>query len=253
MKSALRRANGLELPEKTSDTSAGKPCELILMKYLGKKIRNNTENILILLFAFIWNQSVYSGARRIAETWHHFNMTTPIDTRIPFVPWTVSIYLGCYAFWIINYCLCAAQPKPERDRFFCADIMAKGICFIFFLLIPTTNIRPEITGSNIWETLVRFIYRMDAADNLFPSIHCLVSWLCWTGVRKRSELPFIYRCFSLTAALAVCISTLTVKQHVIPDVIAGILIAEACYFLSGFPEIRRYYSSFISFLYSLIR
>ena len=177
-------------------------------------------------------------------------MTTAIDKPVPFLPWTVSIYFGCYLFWCINYYLCASQEKPERDRFFCADTLSKGVCFVLFLLITATNIRPEIVGNTVWDILMKLLYQIDAADNLFPSIHCLVSWLCWIGVRKRKDIPVLYRYFSLAMAVAVCISTLTTRQHVIADVVCGVALAEVCYIPSGRTKVRGYYSTSLSFIKS---
>lgn len=175
-------------------------------------------------------------------------MTMSFDEAIPFLPWTIVIYLGCFLFWVVNYYICAIQDKDRRNQFFCADAIAKGICLILFLLIPTTNIRPEIVDYDIWGILMKFLYRIDNADNLFPSIHCLVSWLCWIGVKNRKELPAWYRYFSLMAAIAVCISTLTTRQHVIVDVIAGVSLAEISYYISGFPKVREVYASVILFI-----
>ena len=175
-------------------------------------------------------------------------MITSIDRLVPFLPWTISVYWGCFLFWGINYSLCAAQGGKERDRFFCADALAKGICFALFLLIPTTNIRPEIIGETIWDALMKLLYSVDAADNLFPSIHCLVSWLCWIGIRKRKDISILYRHFSLVMAVAVCISTLTTRQHVIADVMGGVVLAEISYFLAGYQKVCEYYSAGISMI-----
>ncbi len=216
------------------------------MKQFIKNEFDCKETILILAVAFLWNQGVYLGARYISQTWHHYNMTTSIDQLIPFLPWTISVYFGCYLFWCVNYYLCAIQSKAKRDRFFCADLLAKGICFLLFLLLPTTNTRPEIVGETIWDILMKLLYQLDAADNLFPSIHCLVSWFCWIGVREQTELPALYRYFSLTAAIAVCISTMTTKQHVLADVVGGIVLAEACYYIAKNPKISTLYSTIIS-------
>ena len=51
-------------------------------------------------------------------------------------------------------------------RFFCADFLAKAVCLICFLLLPTTNIRPSVEGDGLWEGLVRFLYQVDAPVNL---------------------------------------------------------------------------------------
>lgn len=190
-------------------------------------------SIFPLILVVVWNQLVYSGAMFLTKGWPHYNFELSIDQKIPFVPWTVSIYLLCYLFWIVNYILCARQDKSAAYRFLFADILAKAICLVFFLAIPTTNVRPVISGHTIWEEIMRLVYHIDSASNLFPSIHCLVSWFCFIGVRKQKQIPAWYRAASCVMAIAVFISTLTTKQHVIVDVIGGVLLAEICYYITG--------------------
>lgn len=186
-----------------------------------------------LIFTVILNFSVYWGSRAIAGNWYHHNIETPVDAMIPTVYWTVLIYFGCYIFWIINYIYNARMSKEHCYIFLGTDWIGKVICFILYVAYPTTNTRPQIVGDGIWAELMRLLYRIDEADNLFPSIHCLVSWICYIGIRGNKKVPLAFRVFSCIMALAVCISTLTTKQHVIYDVVAGIALAEAGYFILG--------------------
>ena len=117
---------------------------------------------------------------------------------------------------------------------------------ILFLLIPTTNVRPEIVGGTLWDALMRMLYRIDAPDNLFPSIHCVMSWLCWIAVRERKAASRFCRCFSLIAAVAVCISTLTTRQHVILDAVGGVLLAEGSYYVAGSRRVCGTYSAVLA-------
>lgn len=181
--------------------------------------------------ALLWNQLVYWGGAALAETRHHYQFSTALDRAIPLIPWTVCIYFGCYAFWALHYCLCAAVPLRAR-RFFTADFIAKGVCFVFFVGLPTTMARPAVQGLNVWESLVRALYILDAPVNLFPSIHCLNSWLCWASARDIPAFSHGYKAFALCAAVAVCVSTLTLRQHVLLDVAGGILLAEICWRLA---------------------
>lgn len=181
--------------------------------------------------ALLWNQLVYWGGAALAETRHHYQFSTALDRAIPLIPWTVCIYFGCYAFWALHYCLCAAVPLRAR-RFFTADFIAKGVCFVFFVGLPTTMARPAVQGLNVWESLVRALYILDAPVNLFPSIHCLNSWLCWASARDIPAFSHGYKSFALCAAVAVCVSTLTLRQHVLLDVAGGILLAEVCWRLA---------------------
>lgn len=188
---------------------------------------------LALLLTVICNFTVYCGSRLLMQNRRHFDLTLAMDEQIPFVPWTLSIYFGCYLFWIANYLIAARQERGKAVRFLSADIMAKLICLVCFVVLPTTNTRPEVIGDSVWHMGMRFLYEIDAADNLFPSIHCLTSWFGWIAVRNNEKIPKGYRLGSLVFALMVCISTLTTKQHVLVDVFAGVGLAEFCYWFTA--------------------
>lgn len=122
-------------------------------------------------------------------------------------------------FWIVNYILISNINKEHCYRFLTADLLGKLICGIIYINFPTTNIRPNIITPDIFSDVLKFLYSIDAADNLFPSIHCLVSWYCFVGLRNCEVIPVWYRYFSLFMAIMICISTLATKQHVIIDVL----------------------------------
>lgn len=175
------------------------------------------------------NTLTYYGSRLIAAGRYHYDLTSWIDVQIPFVPWTLGVYGGCYLFWIVNYVIGCRQDTEKAYRFICADLCAKVVCLFCFLLFPTTNERPFIMGNSIWDEGMRLLYRIDTADNLFPSIHCLTSQFCLIAVRDNEKVPEWYGIMSLLIVVSICISTLTTKQHVLPDVAAGIVLAEASY------------------------
>ncbi len=194
-----------------------------------------------LALALSVNMAVYCGSRVVAGGWRHYNIECGLDRMIPFFPPSVVIYLGCYLFWAANYILIARQGKEDVCRFFSADLLSRVVCLIFFLAFPTTNVRPQVAPDGFFNRVMAIVYRADAADNLFPSIHCLVSWFCYIGLRGKKEVPAWYRGASCVMAVLVCISTLTTKQHVVVDVAGGILLAEACFWIGKHPKIWRAY------------
>lgn len=119
--------------------------------------------------------------------------------------------------------------KEHLYRFLVGDFLSRIVCGVFFVLIPTTLARPEITGSGFWDQMLRLVYTVDPSANLFPSIHCLVSWFCYVGIRGQKKVPVWYQRFSCVFAVLVCISTQVTKQHYIIDLVAGVLLAEAMY------------------------
>ena len=80
------------------------------------------------------NCIVYFGISRIADEWKHYDLTLPVDRAVPLIPGFVSVYLGCYLFWIINYILIAKQGEEHCVRFAAADIMSRLVCCVFFFI-----------------------------------------------------------------------------------------------------------------------
>lgn len=186
---------------------------------------------LSVIFCFIFNSLIYTGLQILMKDVKRFDLTTSYDEAIPFQPEWVFIYLVCFLFWGVNYILMTRQGKEGWYQFAAGDYLSRILCGMFFILIPTTNIRPEVVGDGLAQVLMRFVYQVDAASNLFPSIHCLVSWLCFAGIRGKSYVPKWYQAFSCVFALAVFASTLFTKQHFIIDAIAGMVFAELCYYI----------------------
>lgn len=191
----------------------------------GNQIIPETMRIPIFL-SLACNMAAYYGSRLLMANREHFNLSNCLDEQIPFVPWTIIIYWGCYVFWLVNYILGCRQEQERAFRYMSADFFAKLVCLLCFLAFPTTNTRPIIEGHSIWDELMRLLYRVDAADNLFPSIHCLTSAFCFIAVRGNARVSKWYKTVSFMVAVSICISTLTTKQHVLADVIAGAALAE---------------------------
>lgn len=201
------------------------------------KIRR--QSLMIPLTAFLYNLFVYGVGRLLSLGKPHLCLSTAWDEAIPFLPWMVLIYMGWPLFWAVNYALSAERSRQEAIRLLSAHILGQTVCFFSFIFFPTTMSRPEISGNTLFDWELSLVYKLDNPDNLLPSIHCLVSWLCWISVRRNRLVPKWYQLFSLMFASAVCISTLTVKQHVIADVITGIALAEVSYAAAGVLPICR--------------
>lgn len=185
--------------------------------------------ILPLLSILAVNCVVYWGSGILTEGRYHFDFTGSFDRAVPLIPEFIWIYILAFPFWAVNYILAAQRGKDGFYRFVATDLMVHTACFILFLLIPTTNVRPEITGNSLSEWALRILYTLDGGaspSNLFPSIHCYVSWMCVKSVWGNRRIPGWYQKFSLVFALLIVISTQVLKQHYLVDAIAGIVLAE---------------------------
>lgn len=182
--------------------------------------------IVPLLFVVLLNFLVYNGSKLISSSLEHFSFSTFIDAFIPFVPFFISIYLLAYLHWIVGYIVISRENEGTCYRILAAEVVAKLLCLFFFLVLPTTIVRPEVEGSGVWNFLVRFIYAVDEPVNLFPSIHCLESWMVFRGTMHLKKVSLPYKWFMFVFAILVCFSTVLVKQHVFVDIIGGVCVVE---------------------------
>lgn len=186
-----------------------------------------------LALALLVNSCVYMGIAQLRRFLTFSSLETPLDTALPFLAPFVLFYVLAFVQWGLNYLLIARDSKELCYRFAFGNIIAKIICLFFFLLLPTTLARPEVTGTDLCSRLVRLIYTSDPPVNLFPSIHCLESWCCIRASFLLKKSNRTYQTATLIMSLGVFASTLFIKQHVIADVFGGIVVFEAGFWLAG--------------------
>ena len=154
------------------------------------------------------NCLIYWGSSALTASRYHYDFTMAFDRAVPLLPGFVWIYILAFPFWAAGYMLAARRGKDMFYRFVATDLTIHLICFLIFILVPTTNIRPEIAGDTISQKVLLLVYALDggsAPSNLFPSIHCYVSWMCWKGVAGSSAIPKWYQKFSMVFAVLVII------------------------------------------------
>ena len=187
---------------------------------------------------------VYYATRPVTQRMAHFDFSLPIDDVIPFIPAFSVIYVLAYVQWIAGYILIARDSRRLCYRVISGELISKLVCMALFLLAPTTMARPEIVSDGFFDKTVGYIYRLDAADNLLPSIHCLESWVCFRGAMQMKKTPPWYRYFTLLFSLLVFASTVLIKQHVAVDIIAGVLTAEIGQQIARGIDLRRWKNLF---------
>ncbi len=154
------------------------------------------------------------------------DLTGPLDARIPFSPPWITVYLLSFPFWICAALRVLSEDRARGYRFGAAYILAMLLSGAVFLLYPGTMERPEVTGSGIFDSWMRLLYRADSPTNLCPSLHVLITYFCWRGAMGCPTVPRWYKIFAFVFLLAVCCSVLLVKQHALIDVPCGVAVGE---------------------------
>lgn len=211
------------------------------MKYLQRLIP--VYALVPLAFAFALNGTGYYGIQLLHNVLDFHDFSLPIDHRIPFVPAFIFIYLLAFAQWITGFVMCARESREFCFRFLSAETCAKALTLCIFILLPSTIVRPEITGTDLASKLTAWIYAADEPMNLLPSIHCLESWFCLRAAFSQKKTGKVYALGHLIMTLLVFASVLFVKQHVILDIVAGMAVFEFAFFLTRKKGLESFYAA----------
>ena len=150
-----------------------------------------------------------------------------LGVDVPLVPVFIIIYVLSYVQWFVGFTLIARESEALCYRFMTGEIIAKFICLTVFIFYPTMMTRPEITQTGPFYTMVGWMYFIDTPMiNLFPSLHCLESWICFRGSIHLKGIRKWYAPFSFVFTMLVFASTVLIHQHVLIDIPAGVLVAE---------------------------
>lgn len=167
----------------------------------------------------------------------------PIDDKIPFIPEFIFVYVIAFAQWVIGFIIIAREDRPTAYRVLSADIMGKLIAFALFIIFPLTmgDIRPKVTPTDFPTWVCAFIFSTDTTTNLFPSLHCFESWIVARGSMGLKKVPKWYIIMQTVLSVGIFFSTVFVKQHVVLDVISGIVLVEIVLFISRKADTARVY------------
>ncbi len=198
--------------------------------------------LISLILMCVVNRVTYEAGRAVGHFFSPHDMALPLDGRIRLIPWTILIYLGCFLWWVWIFRYVSRRERARADRFCTALILAHVFCALVFAVYPTTIARPELSGDSLWILLLRLLYRADEPNNLFPSVHCMIGWLCWIVIRGDRNVPLVWRISSLLWAVAVCVSPLTTRPHVFLDIFGGIAVAEITWLITRIPALNRPYA-----------
>lgn len=170
----------------------------------------------------VLNHFIYSGYDKF------YDLSISLDTVIPVVPQWVYIYILTYAFWVISFVLICRESKEMCCKALSAEMLGKIVCAVIFISLPTFIMRPEVEVNSLSTLLLNFIYKSDTPDNLFPSMHCSISYFATRYVLKCKKIPKWYKVLSVVMTVLICFSVVFTKQHVILDIPGALLMAEIC-------------------------
>ena len=145
-----------------------------------------------------------------------------IDKMIPFNIISVIPYYIWYLLLVIVPYILYLKDKKSFIKYCLSYIFVVLIADIIFMITPSIVERPVIYGNDILSLMTKFIYWADNPPlNCFPSIHCAISCLFFLYIASSKYTNNIEKMVISFISVLIMISTLTIKQHVLIDLIVG--------------------------------
>ncbi len=192
----------------------------------------------LLILALSLNMLAYYGTRAILEPTKYYDFSTDLDHSLPFLKIFIIPYVVAYVQWISGYILIARAGQAHCYYYMTGEIIAKTMCLMFFVFLPTMVTyrpeldSPELAGNDIFSILTRYIFDRDEPNNLFPSIHCLESYVVSRSATVNKKLPISVKVIMWVFSILVFMSTVLLKQHFIVDFFGAVAVVEIGLFVS---------------------
>ncbi|MFC0189711.1 phosphatase PAP2 family protein [Fictibacillus aquaticus] len=163
-------------------------------------------------------------------------LITTIDHNIPFLEIFVLPYLLWYAFIFVMLVIFCLFDRRIYYRTLLSFTTGMLVCYTVYFFFQTTVPRPEVINEGILTSLVLYVYGADQPFNCFPSIHVLSSYLMITAIRHSKLWTLKREIIISLISYSIILSTLFVKQHVVLDVVAGVLLGNLLFKLFYYLE-----------------
>lgn len=161
-------------------------------------------------------------------------MHTAFDEMIPFNEYFIVPYLFWFVFLTGMVAYTALFNVAAFQRMMYFIMITYTVTIIIYIIYPTyQDLRPvTFERTNIFTQTVRNFYRHDTKTNVCPSLHVLGSvaaMLAGWDTERFSKTGWKIVFFIITVLIS--ISTLTLKQHSIVDVILAIFLSIIAYII----------------------
>jgi len=175
---------------------------------------------------------VFEAVGWYANTLPTKDITSFMDREIPLIPEFIWPYMLCYVFPLVP--LFVIKDWHRFNRALLSIIVANLSAYIVYLIFPVAFPRPEL-GQSISERLLSFEYAIDfyPGANKLPSLHVIFAWIVFLACRGQ-RLNKFGDVIIFLIAVVISISALFVKQHILIDVVAGIIWAFIAWILAGY-------------------
>ncbi len=208
------------------------------MKHLIAKYKHGV----ILSYFFVYMIWFTYLERTITDESEFTHIYSRLDDFIPFMEIFVIPYFLWFFYIFITVAYFFLTSKSEFYKICAFLFIGMTICLVIYTLWPNGHVlRVDINSlgrSNLFLDILSRLYSFDTATNVFPSIHVFNSIGAMIAIHKNERLRKIkwLQWSALVLTIAICLSTVFLKQHSVLDIFGGIALSIIMYLLVYVPS-----------------
>lgn len=216
---------------------------------MKEQTKKDIRNILIILALVFFDVLIYMTSKQFPN--EPLILNNEIEDKIPLVP----VFIIPYILWWVLIIIVPFYISRKSDKAFMIYVFTFAICFAltfpFYVFFPTAVKIPVFESTDFFSWLCNFVYSVDIPlgaehsqyylpNNCLPSGHTLASMIIIYTTSTCKKINKGLKIFIDITMVIVIISTILVKQHVVVDLIAAIIISTLVFFVVRY-FVNKYY------------
>lgn len=206
------------------------------------------KHALALLYLPLYLVSFFSLEKLVSEDSEYTLIECGLDALIPFCEVFIIPYYLWFAYIALTFLYFFFADRQDFFRLCLFMFTGMTLCLIIYAIWPNGHtLRPDLTAigrDNIFIRLLSRLYTADTCTNVCPSIHTLNSISACiaffhSNTLRKQKYGKLVRFGALFLTIAICLSTVFLKQHSILDVFAAMVLSVPLYLISYRPKYER--------------
>lgn len=174
-------------------------------------------------------------------------MHSRIDDIIPFCEYFIVPYCLWFLYIAVSCVFMYFKATDwEYRRLAWMLIIGMSTCMLICMIYPNAvTMRPSsLEHDNFFAKIITVLWAADTSTNVFPSIHVYNSLVVHTALCKCEALKGhkVIHSLSLILCIAICLSTVFLKQHSVIDAAGAGILMMVMYYFMYIPAEERHFS-----------
>lgn len=208
------------------------------MKVAFILMNDKVRSAAVVICAVILQTTIYYTGRLFGSG--AYPVGSALDSKIPYISGFIYLYVSWFILIFLIPYMISRYDKESFFKHMTALALSLFITLIIYIAFPTIMERYVITTDTFNDRIVRAVYAKGSVLCCAPSLHILLATLFVFPVFRNDAIPDLFKIFTYTMSLGITLSTVFVKQHVLIDIPASMIVNILSWIVVGRFGLQRY-------------